>query len=192
MFHGYKIVNEYACRHLTIQDDRFPALSGLARATGQRTKFTYRCGIWLEDMHRGLLWSTKGADKSNLRKFENICALSWTWVSINFAGNTHKHLVPYFPLVFQTIFPACDAKIVHCHVEMADDDPYGRISSAVLTIQGQCRAVNQRHEGELTPTYTHRNDWLACYTTPRKIFCEMDEKDDKNLQNQCGDGGIYL
>jgi len=56
----YTIVGQYRNRRLTFEKDKFPALSGLAMEMAERIKYTYVAGLWLEDIHDGLLWSTIG------------------------------------------------------------------------------------------------------------------------------------
>jgi hypothetical protein len=147
----YYATNEYACRHLTVQNDRFPTLSGLAQVLAQGTHLTYKCGIWLEDIRRGLLRFPRGQNRT-LKKSSDVGAPSWSWASIDWAGGT---VTPHHPLAFQVSLRASDATLIKCDVDMADSDPYGRILSAGLTIKGQCRAVSRRHERELTPIYNY-------------------------------------
>lgn len=42
-------------RSMTSDQDVFPALAGIAGCFGERTGYTYRAGMWLEDMHWLLL-----------------------------------------------------------------------------------------------------------------------------------------
>jgi hypothetical protein len=51
-----EIARKYMKRSLTFDRDILPAISGIARYFGGRTNYTYRAGLWLEDMHRLLLW----------------------------------------------------------------------------------------------------------------------------------------
>ncbi|PVH85125.1 HET-domain-containing protein, partial [Cadophora sp. DSE1049] len=76
--HWYLILNEYVKRSLTVEQDRFPALSGIARQIEKRTRYHYKAGMWAEDLHVGLLWSSNGTG----RKRENIECPSWSWASV--------------------------------------------------------------------------------------------------------------
>jgi hypothetical protein len=53
----YEKLCDYASRQITFKTDRFPAIAGLAREVAARTGYHYRAGLWLEDIHNGLLWS---------------------------------------------------------------------------------------------------------------------------------------
>ena len=48
-------------------------MSGLAKEFSDRTGYHYKAGIWLEDIHRGLLWTNQGCAI-------DLChAPSWSW-----------------------------------------------------------------------------------------------------------------
>jgi hypothetical protein len=92
--HWYRMVEMYAPTFLSkVAQDRMLALSSLARAIQGRLKHenqsqkevsdqtnlagAYCAGLWLQDIHRGLLWTmTSRIDVSP--KLEN--AASWSWV----------------------------------------------------------------------------------------------------------------
>ena len=57
LFRWYQVFEEYYIRDLTFEDDKFAAISGLAREISQQSKMTYKAGIWAEDFHVGLLWN---------------------------------------------------------------------------------------------------------------------------------------
>lgn len=69
LYRWYQIFEEYYHRSLTFEDDRFAAISGLAREISQQSKMTYKAGIWVEDFHIGLLWNVgcRGSPPSTYR-----------------------------------------------------------------------------------------------------------------------------
>lgn len=73
------IVEEYSHRQITYEEDRLPALDGLATRYHQRTGYTYLAGLWLEEMPRSLLWQrdTKEATPA----YQTVP--SWSWASLN-------------------------------------------------------------------------------------------------------------
>jgi hypothetical protein len=91
--HWYRMVELYAPTFLTnVDEDRLFALSSLTRAIREKLQRlhqkgtneesdlvgAYCAGLWLQDIHRGLLWMMTG--KSNATpKLEN--AASWSWIS---------------------------------------------------------------------------------------------------------------
>lgn len=40
----------------TFPEDKLPAISGLARVTAKKSGSKYLAGLWMEDLHIGLLW----------------------------------------------------------------------------------------------------------------------------------------
>lgn len=44
------IITNYMTRHLTYEKDKFPAISAIAREIHLQTRFTYKAGLWLEDI----------------------------------------------------------------------------------------------------------------------------------------------
>lgn len=49
-----RLVTEYGNRTLTDEQDRFPALSALARSISDKFPDQYLAGLWKSDLHRGL------------------------------------------------------------------------------------------------------------------------------------------
>jgi hypothetical protein len=91
--HWYRMVELYAPTFLTkVDQDRMLALSSLAqeikkklehinrRGTSEQNYLAgaYCAGLWLQDIHRGLLWMMTGKSKAT-PKLEN--AASWSWIS---------------------------------------------------------------------------------------------------------------
>jgi hypothetical protein len=91
--HWYRMVELYAPTFLTkVEQDRMLALSSLAQAIREKLQHlnqkgsseqthlagAYCAGLWLQDIHRGLLWMMTGESKAT-SKLEN--AASWSWIS---------------------------------------------------------------------------------------------------------------
>lgn len=47
---------DYCRRSLTLERDKFPALSGLAKSYHQLTEHDYLAGLWLQSLLKDLLW----------------------------------------------------------------------------------------------------------------------------------------
>lgn len=52
----HRIVCQYSNLNLTFESDVFAALAAIAQKFQQITQFRYVVGLWLENMHRDLLW----------------------------------------------------------------------------------------------------------------------------------------
>ena len=84
----YNIVESYSGTHLTMSSkDRVIAISGIAREFREMIKgntkaqgpvfLQYVSGMWLQDIHHGLLWQTKGP----YAEWCGCGAPSWSWAS---------------------------------------------------------------------------------------------------------------
>jgi hypothetical protein len=51
----YSIVNDFTARSISFKSDKFPAISGVAKEVQRNTGQKYKCRLWLDDMHLGLL-----------------------------------------------------------------------------------------------------------------------------------------
>ena len=150
LFRWYQILIEYYKRYLTFEDDRFAAISGLAREISQQSKMTYKAGIWVEDFHLGLLWnvSCRGLSPRNYR------APSWSWASLDINMDWGQNIDPVFDLYFgpknhEAVYR--EAELLEMDVQLADGDPYGRLLSGSLRLKG--RWLPYRLWRGKTPTY---------------------------------------
>jgi len=140
----YKMVNEFVVRKLTFEVDRLPAISGIAKEIRSRIgkTYTYRAGLWQEDIRRGLLWSTKGQALAG----SQYSGPSWSWASvawsafapspiydveddISFSGNSSE---------ISPLYSSSDTSIVSVVVEPSSSrkDPYLKVRSAALNLRG--------------------------------------------------------
>jgi hypothetical protein len=65
---------------LTVELDRFPAISAVARSMGEaRPNSEYLAGLWSDSLSRDLLWKSKTPSKGHPK---SKLAPSWSWVSV--------------------------------------------------------------------------------------------------------------
>ena len=190
--HWYFIVNEYVKRSLTMEQDRFPALSGIASQIQRRTGYQYKAGIWEEDFHVGLLWSSNGTGQ----KRENIKCPSWTWAGVVFPGPGWSN-APYDiwsgpRSITRNVFPT----VIHSRslireVELETREMVsGVFESGTITIEGKIQSAgdwNSRHSLPLLYKRGERFDLsdlvqLRTYAKPvtdsPHILCELDYHED--------------
>ena len=184
----YLIVNDYACRNLTDEKDRLPAFSGIAKEVGKHSGYSYKAGLWEEDIHRGLLWSTLGA----AQKVSTFEAPSWSWVAMKFGFSSpiSKTNGPYHQLasMAKTIGTCreADAQILSYHIQYTDGDLYGRVSHGALTIRGRFISAESLKIGRPLPLYKTNNPgsqytpvWrLTAPRSPKHVICEVDHRED--------------
>lgn len=91
----YFIVDKYSSMFLTFEHDRLAAISGLADRFSAGYGTTYAAGIWLEDIHRGLLWMRRSSRVQTAKmpeywpenipvteEQESFQTPSWSWVGV--------------------------------------------------------------------------------------------------------------
>jgi hypothetical protein len=185
----YLIVDDYVCRSLTDEKDRFPAFSGIAKKISRLSGYRYKAGLWEDDMHRGLLWSTLGsAQKARTGEMP-----SWSWAAMKFSPSPqlNKTCGPYHQFAGMwkddSIYRQADAQIVSCHIQHVNGDVYGRVSRGALTIRGRCISGTNLIISRPLPLYKSSDAELPSYTPagrlttprdPRHVICEVDHKED--------------
>jgi hypothetical protein len=120
----YRIVSQYSRLEISIDRDRFPALSGIARRIHEVTGYTYVAGLWQEDVHRGLLWYSDEGSNSKPRQY---IAPSWSWAAskrpvLQLHAPTSRQLPSRYDLQILNLESGCVG------------DPFGVIKSARLSV----------------------------------------------------------
>jgi hypothetical protein len=79
----FRIVEAYTVRSLTFEKDRLPAIAGIAKAFGRLTDYSYKAGLWDEDLIRGLAWFIEPVTNGYRRaRCSDYVAPSWSWASL--------------------------------------------------------------------------------------------------------------
>lgn len=140
----YRLVAEFTSRDLTYNEDRLPAIAGIAQRFGVVANDTYHARLWKNDIILGLLWHAMSRNPTFTTK--SARAPSWSWASVN-CGVNYSHLlsagadairIPLSPLV--DILDVSDP--ITC-----EDHPFGVTSRASLSLSGVLLALNQdKHE----------------------------------------------
>jgi hypothetical protein len=164
MFLWYLVLHLFINREITKQADSLPAIAGIASKFHEKTGYGYKCGLWLEDIHRGLLWlPLRWATRS-----KDTRVPSWSWASINqpCCFDNLGYLTQY-----------CEgfrAEILDVTVNTVDDNLYGQVLSASLVLKGGCRSLDH-WDGVLVSTFdkTKSNSgdldfWKAGYAQFKK------------------------
>ncbi len=100
----------------------------------ERVKYKYLAGLWLEDIHAGLMWTTRG---TYYRSAEYV-APSWSWACLTQTS-------PYLntcPLSYDSDYSRCKiAEILRVDVSTLGADPYGQVTSGTLSIRGPSKGI---------------------------------------------------
>lgn len=193
----YKFVNEYMARRLTNEDDRLPAIAGLAKEIGSRTGHSYRAGLWLEDIHIGLLWSTRGRAKYG----GQYAAPSWSWASVSGFDVAPVYKLEHANHDLSTewsannisVFYSSKARVVDIMIEAATSDSFLKVNSATLVLFGLVYPFDDLLRAS-QPTFQQVSFKRSKKLRGSVTFCELDHhKEDlwtvSDLQNS---GIIYL
>jgi hypothetical protein len=155
----FKIVEAYTVRSLTFEKDRLPAIGGIAKVFGRLTDYSYKAGLWDEDLIRGLAWFIKPGSNRRARCSDYV-APSWTWASIPSRVSLNSGDYIGFPLNFEA---AEDTTVLETRLEYLSDDPYLGVSAGLLKIRGRCHSLEPKDYAEyiLYFDFTPDDDWDA-------------------------------
>lgn len=89
----WRVIRLYAMRKLTIEDDKLPALSGLAQVYREVTHDSYLAGLWKASLLCALCWYYKKRGVWNEEEIVIGCrpkryrVPSWSWASVETREN---------------------------------------------------------------------------------------------------------
>lgn len=159
-YRWYSLVNAYFTRDITVKKDVFPAISGLAREIQIQTGKTYDAGIWIEELHGGLLWATNGVGRMS----EACHAPSWSWASVEFLSEASFPEYLYWNVTFtEDELTERRASLISYEVAHEDGDSFGCVSSGFIRICGKCLTAKQ-WQGKTRPHFSsYTQHWKSHY-----------------------------
>jgi hypothetical protein len=190
------LLEQYVTRKITFVEDRMPAIGGIAQEVQRQTGYTYAAGLWIQDLHRGLLWSYHGRGTSDGK----YIAPSWSWASLEYedqerpaiSGSRVDIKLPtlYLNARFWTLRDMdCDVEIVHCMTQCTCNPPFGPLLAGELILHGQW------HSADFGPKYPkphtnfpshpiHYNPRVSgamrgYSALPAQVVCDFDQPPEK-------------
>lgn len=136
----YHLVYIYNTRNLTYEDDKLPALSGLASKFQQIHGDTYLAGLWRGDLLNGLQWykvNSKSTNLAAIREPDNLdlnCVPTWSWAH-------RKGLVRF---LHTEIDESPAAEIIDVRVEYTGESRLGGIKGGRLRLKGRLKQIFAR------------------------------------------------
>ena len=131
----YQIVRSYSIRALTSEDDKLPAISGVAKEMHRLTGSQYLAGLWKEDHIHGIMWRPRIVGTA--KKTSRYRAPSWSWASLDspyeIEWKWSQARIPRQPQV----------EILSAEITSATEDPVGRVSGGHLIISGKLVLVSR-------------------------------------------------
>jgi hypothetical protein len=128
------IVQDFASRALTYDTDKLPALSGLAKEVARHTSYTYKAGLWEDEIHSDLLWRIEGKAQTPA----SYTAPSWTWAGHNIGGKGKLATMSANARRYesQNIVQILSIGLVH-----KSPDTFGQVTSGQLCLRGPCLEI---------------------------------------------------
>lgn len=137
----YDVVNDFTARSIRYDKDKFPAISGVAKEVKRNSGQEYKAGLWLDDMHLGLLWSPV---KSGATRSVSYVAPSWSWASVDFDKRKFRYNLMkaiYHHDLCNYGLARHAAKIIDVSINNVKDDPFGQVKSGSLTLHGPLQKI---------------------------------------------------
>jgi hypothetical protein len=167
--HWYRIVEQYSGMSWTEKFDLFPGLSGIAACFERAMQDTYVAGLWQNDLHCGLLWSTGRPKSRDISTLDELVAFleeeglqiapSWSW-----ASRPNYVLFRISPRINSLCFARSHLRreftLLDLSIAIDGVNPLGRIKKASLKISGFAVRLNTGH---MPLTYENVSTWE--YTT---------------------------
>lgn len=132
-----ELVAEYSRRKITREEDRLPALAGLAARHAQATGGTYLAGLWRENLHWWLMWQPGGWYPRSNAPAPNRHAPSWSWASLG-----RDVSFGHRSLKFET-----DASIVSVFCQYDPPGSLTTVQKAWIDIECGISAVTEQTDG---------------------------------------------
>lgn len=132
------IVEEFTRRKIGKDEDRLPALAGLAKKYRDATGYEYLAGVWRQELPAALLWEKKGWNY--LKSPAGFRAPSWSWASLEgeirvpFDSTELELDAPYFSI----------SSVISAECSYWPPDTLSTVKSAWLDIKGPMSLVTKR------------------------------------------------
>jgi hypothetical protein len=157
----YYLTMQFCARKITFEQDSLPAISGLAKEVKRLTGDHYHAGIWVQDYHNGLLWSTDGRAQHQ----SIYVAPSWSWLSINKGTVVHPACIgPHEHPRFnggESVNVNPTAKILGTQIVYAEGDKFGPILSGKLQICAPFKLSNAFGKDQIRLPWTEDKRTLS-------------------------------
>ncbi|KAE9378648.1 HET-domain-containing protein [Stipitochalara longipes BDJ] len=165
-----ELVAEYSKRSLTVQSDKLPALSGLAKLYHESTKFDYLAGLWRQSLLGDLLWIATSYSKGTHKEPPSLyTAPSWSWASLN------KRIMPHGRYGAEVIAEILDAQI-SLKNPLA---PFGEVTGGSIVLRGPLLPISPLDESRFFvwyddgPSFSYAREnlwWMFLRTTKYQYY----------------------
>jgi hypothetical protein len=123
-----QLLQNYTSLGLSVSEDKFPAISGVAREFSRHWSGSYYCGVWSNWFVNGLLWRVFPVTPGEKAKPLTYRAPSWSWASVDVKVVHCLTLTRGEPFNFQ---------VLDCAVQnIPPSDRFLQVRSAQLKVRG--------------------------------------------------------
>lgn len=142
-------VENFTRLQLSHEEDRLPAISGLAQHYQRRLKSAYLAGLWADNIASDLLWSARWEDGSGLERYytkkpNKWRAPSWSWASIEGPVMFPRRYINSISGVI-TEGLRYWAEIISAECTPSSLDPTGTVATGSLVIKGSGYLARLKH-----------------------------------------------
>lgn len=126
-----QLVTNYSKMHLTFDQDKLPAISGIAKIYQNRNLGTYMAGLWRDYLHVELLWHVWGFRAA--RRPSDYRAPSWSWVSVE--GSIEYDFGGALPR--NPISTICHVDVLDINCSLKGNDSTGQVTAGYIRLRGK-------------------------------------------------------
>ncbi|KAK1675106.1 hypothetical protein BDP55DRAFT_715727, partial [Colletotrichum godetiae] len=141
------ILRQYTMRRLSKEEDKLPALSGLAQLYHQLKRDTYLAGLWKASLPHCLCWyntAQAGTYPMKLgigRRSQTTRAPSWSWASLDIVNDAQcrfwwpREALSTNPIMYEdgaTYRPVCTVHEAIC--QLKTDDAFGEVERGSIDL----------------------------------------------------------
>lgn len=171
------LVREYSKRKLTHEEDKLPALAGLATRYAQATGRTYLAGLWREDMPRSLSWTAMEPLRTTRRR-----APSWSWASFNGSFRMEVKLGGF----------TARASISSSFCQYSPPGSFTAVRKAWIDVNGQVGAVT--NQGGMFPYEESERDvpWIEGINVGNEVWKARPDHGGRFPDHAINQASVYL
>lgn len=145
----WDVLETYTMRTLTNEQDRLPAISGIANRIAMATKDRYVAGLWQDDLVEGLQWvvateedygSSTPWTRISSRRPQSFISPSWSWASVIGPIKSAKKSIGKWETNWEQEIWSPALHVLGVEVDLAHEaNRFGHVTFGRLRVRGRLR-----------------------------------------------------